>query len=654
MIPTSETKTYGTPTSGYTITSNGGAISSYSISPNVPVGLSFSTSSGLLSWWGPAVPVQAPTTYMVTGTNISGSAIAAAYTLEVTPAALSVTADSDQTKVYGTDDPTLTYTTSGLLPGDLLSGALDRDSGENVGSYAITQGDLANVNYAITFNSADFAITQAAMTITVDSDQTKVYGTDDPTLTYATAGLLPGDSLSGALSRDSGEDVGSYAITQGDLGNTNYSVTFNGADFAITPAPTTVTADSDQNKVYGTDDPTLTYTTAGLLPGDSLSGALGRDSGENVGSYAITRGDLGNTNYSVTFNGADFAITPAELTVTADNLSKTYGDDDPTLSYSVTGLVGTDSLSGALGRVLGEDVGTYAIGLGDLSVGSNYTLVFNGGTFTIDQKDVTVVADKLSKTYGDADPTLTYSVSGLLGADSLFGALGRVLGEDVGAYAIGLGDLSVGSNYNLVFTGGTLTIDPKELTVTANNLSKAFGAGDPTLTYVATGFAFGDGYSVFSNSLVRDAGESVGTYTIGQGSLSAGVNYSIVFNDGEFTIVSAAVTPTFAWSCTGVKQFSGDQFKFCVATAVDPGTGAEVPGTMSYSSSNTNVFTVNGDIGHPKGSFADVAPRSATLIATFTPSDPVHFSTPAPLNRTVMVWRTSASGGSSSWVVEIG
>jgi hypothetical protein len=45
----SETATVGSAIAGYTISSNGGAIASYSISPAIGNGLSFSTTTGLIS-----------------------------------------------------------------------------------------------------------------------------------------------------------------------------------------------------------------------------------------------------------------------------------------------------------------------------------------------------------------------------------------------------------------------------------------------------------------------------------------------------------------------------------------------------------------------------------------------------------------------------
>ena len=70
---------------------------------------------------------------------------------------------------------------------------------------------------------------------------------------------------------------------------------------------------------------------------------------------------------------------------------------------------------------------------------------------------MTVTADAKSKTYGDADPALTYTGSART-ARQLHRQLGRAAGETVGSYAISQGTLSAGSNYALTFVGANLTI----------------------------------------------------------------------------------------------------------------------------------------------------------------------------------------------------
>lgn len=75
-----ETKTVNTSISGYTITSTGGTIASYAISPAVPSGTTFNTTTGLLT--GTPTATQIATAYTITATNASGSA-ARTFTLTV-------------------------------------------------------------------------------------------------------------------------------------------------------------------------------------------------------------------------------------------------------------------------------------------------------------------------------------------------------------------------------------------------------------------------------------------------------------------------------------------------------------------------------------------------------------------------------------------
>lgn len=77
------------------------------------------------------------------------------------------------------------------------------------------------------------------ITITAN-DLTKYEGAADPTLTYTiTSGsLLDGDSLTGSLTREAGEALGSYAITQGTLAAPDrYAVTFVSGTLTIEAVP---------------------------------------------------------------------------------------------------------------------------------------------------------------------------------------------------------------------------------------------------------------------------------------------------------------------------------------------------------------------------------------------------------------------------------
>jgi hypothetical protein len=91
LSSTTETKMVNSAITGYTISSTGGTIASYAISPAAPAGITFNTSSGLLS--GTPTSVRSATAYTITGTNASGSATAT-FTLTVSSSAPSFTLSS--------------------------------------------------------------------------------------------------------------------------------------------------------------------------------------------------------------------------------------------------------------------------------------------------------------------------------------------------------------------------------------------------------------------------------------------------------------------------------------------------------------------------------------------------------------------------------
>ncbi len=116
--------------------------------------------------------------------------------------------------------------------------------------------------------------------------------------------------------------------------------------------------------------------------------------GTNAGSYNVyykVPGDADHLDIDpVKVDGV--SISKAALTIKADDKGKKYGENDPTLTYTVTGLQGSDKVTGSLKRDTGENVGTYDIKQGTLTAGSNYDISFTGATFTISKASMTVSA----------------------------------------------------------------------------------------------------------------------------------------------------------------------------------------------------------------------------------------------------------------------
>ncbi|MBG5707309.1 MBG domain-containing protein [Pseudomonas aeruginosa] len=567
--------------------------------------------------------------------------------LTITKALLNVIADA-KTKVYGDADPSLTYQVSGLKNGDsagsILTGGLNRAAGENVGVYGINQGDLAlnSGNYDLSYQGNNLTITKALLNVIADA-KTKVYGDADPALTYQVSGLKNGDTAGavlngGSLSRVAGENVGVYGINQGGLAlnSGNYDLSYQGNNLTITKALLNVIADG-KTKVYGDADPSLTYQVSGLKNGDSagsiLTGGLNRVAGENVGVYGINQGDLAlnSGNYDLSYQGNNLTITKALLNVIADGKTKVYGDADPSLTYQVSGLKNGDSagsiLTGGLNRVAGENVGVYGINQGDLALNSgNYDLSYQGNNLTITKALLNVIADAKTKVYGDADPSLTYQVSGLKNGDTAGavlngGSLSRVAGENVGVYGINQGGLGlVSGNYDLAYQGNNLTITKALLNVIADGKTKVYGDADPSLTYQVSGLKNGDSAgSILTGGLNRDAGENVGVYGINQGDLALNSgNYDLSYQGNNLTITKALLNviadaktkvygdadPSLTYQVSGLKN--GDT----AGAVLNGGSLSRVAGE------NVGVYGINqGGLGLVSGNY-DLAYQGNNLTIT--------------------------------------
>nr|WP_321456930.1 GLUG motif-containing protein [uncultured Cohaesibacter sp.] len=338
----------------------------------------------------------------------------------------------------------------------------------------------------------------------------------------------------------------------------SYRVFYYGSnEETITPRAITVSA-NDVSRSYGDGNGTLSYTVGGLglVNGDTLTGKLSStaDSTSGVGDYAIKQGSLeASSNYSVTYSEGTLTVTPRAITVTADGLTRAYGDGNGTLTYTVggNGLVNGDTLTGSLqtSANITSDVGEYDIEKGSVLASSNYELSFVTGTLTIRQRAITITADDQQHTYGERNDALSFSIGGE----------GRVKGDrfsvtlttyggsvaDVGTYSIDLVDQSFSSNYSVTYISGTVTITPRVITITADDKSRTYGEDNGTLTYTIGGAGLVS-WDRLSGSLstTADSSSDVGTYSIDQGSLAASSNYQVEsYTAGTLTVVASSVEP---------------------------------------------------------------------------------------------------------------
>lgn len=342
-------------------------------------------------------------------------------TANISAATLTVTANNTN-QVYGAANPAFTVTYGGFVNGDtasVLSGAPLVTTSATTNSpvpgspYPITaaQGTLSAANYSFAFVSGNLTVTPATLTVTANSIS-RSYGATNPELDVTYSGFVNGEDtnvLSGAPLVTTTAGPGSpvpgspYSITvsQGTLSATNYTFNFVNGNLMVTSVILTVTA-NDTNRTYGAANPAFTFNCSGFVNGDGpgvLSGApliaTSAGAGSSVAGspypIVVTQGSLSATNYTFAFVNGNLAITPATLTVSADNQWRPFGGTNPVLTASYSGFVNgetTNVLSGAPALSTTADTnsapGTYPIQIaaGTLNA-TNYVFSFNNGTLTV-------------------------------------------------------------------------------------------------------------------------------------------------------------------------------------------------------------------------------------------------------------------------------
>ena len=204
----------------------------------------------------------------------------------------------------------------------------------------------------------------------------------------------------------------------------------------IEPAAITVTPDA-VSKTYGADDPVLTYGVSGAVNSETpaFTGALARAEGKNVGDYAINQGTLALAdkdtfkagNYKLKFTSkVNLTITKAKPEITASSKQITKNgvevditrwatfkntDSDAKLTYTLDGApIGITLTGNKLKADPSTVVDTFSIKVSAADT-ANFTAP-DEVTFTVtvvnkDDAGVIITGAPTSKTYGDADFTVT-------------------------------------------------------------------------------------------------------------------------------------------------------------------------------------------------------------------------------------------------------
>jgi hypothetical protein len=330
-----------------------------------------------------------------------------------------------------------------------------------------------------TDGNATLTVIEKTILVKPNENQTKVFGDIDTKIEYTVfPSLESGDEILGELSREEGENVGSYNYKLGtlDAGN-NYILELDVTQtYVILPLEIIIYAEAGQSKVFGSTDPEVfTYTFApDLLSNDSISGKLSRQAGENVGVYNFSLGTLSaDSNYSLSLSLInDFSIVPQNIVITPNpGQTKDYGTSDPiefTYTFSPD-LVGDDKISGGMSREVGENVGEYEFTIGNIDAGANYTFEIDQvNKFNITPIPLNVIADNKEKCDDGNIYMEGYSASyeGFVGDDNQGDLGGSLVFEGDAITATSPGNFVISPsgltsiNYTISFIEGNLLIKP--------------------------------------------------------------------------------------------------------------------------------------------------------------------------------------------------
>jgi len=418
-------------------------------------------------------------------------------------------------------------------------------------------------------------------------------------------------------------DIGAFQ----SQGSTLVALTFSGiSNQSITYGASSVTVSG--TLANGSQAP-VGETIAVTLNGDQQSATIG-SGGAFSTTFDTTALTVANSPYTITYaytsdgtfasggTASTLTVNPAPLTVTATNLSMTYGGAVPALTYAYVGLVHGDksaTFTGGLATtaIATSNVGQYAITQGTLAATGNYTIgTYKSGTLTITKANQKITwATPAAIGYGtplgatQLDAKVSVVGPAPAGALTYSPASGTVLSAGPQTLTVTVAGTT---DYNPAKYSVVITVKPAPLTVTADNESKTYGAAIPSLKYTYTGLVNGNKIAPFTGGLATTATVSspVGNYPISEGTLKATGNYTIgAFKAGTLTVKPAPLTVT----ATNLSMTAGS----AVPALTDAHTGL-VNGDTSATFTG-GLATPAVTVSDPGGTYTG-APIAATATVT--------------------------------------
>lgn len=298
-------------------------------------------------------------------------------TLQVGKAPLTITAHN-KTRLYGENNPPLTWAFSGFRNGDDYTvidtqpyTMLDATTTSPAGNYPIKMAGASDNNYQISYADGTLTVAKAPLTIRAEN-KTRAYGDANPVFTFAYEGFRLNDSKAdltslpvATTSATVGSDASVYGIAPAGAEAQNYQITYESGTLTVAQAPLSVKV-ADASRKYGDANPAFILTYEGLKNGDLAEDlkvkpdvSTSADERSDVGTYPIVASGGEDQNYDfVSYSNGMLTIEKADQHITFPAIgSKNVNDKDFEIGASASsGLTITYVVAGPAVLVEGNKI----------------------------------------------------------------------------------------------------------------------------------------------------------------------------------------------------------------------------------------------------------------------------------------------------------
>ncbi len=539
--------------------------------------------------------------------------------------------------------PTVTWATPAAITyGTALSAAQLNASGSVPGTlvYTPAAGTLLTAGLqtlSVTFTPTD-STDYSTVTQTVQLQVNKVA----PSITWATpAAITYGTALSATQLDATATVPGTFDYTPSSgtvlsTGTQTLSVTF-------TPSDTTDYSSVTQTvqlTVKQATAPSITWAAPAAITYGTALGATQLDASATIPGafvYSPAAGTVlaaGLQTLSVTFTPTDTTDYPTATQTVQITVNKA----NPSITWAVPAAISYGTALGATqldasSTVAGAFVYTPAAGT-----------VLNAGTQTLsvtltptDNNDYNQATQTVSLTVNKAAQTITFTPPAAVAFGSApitLTATGGASGNPV-TFTLVSGPASLAGS-TLSFTGiGTVVVDANEagnanylaatqvsqsinvtnaaLTVTANNVSRVYGAANPTFTGSVSGAVNGDAFTE-TFSTTATASSPVGSYPIVPAVTGTDLaDYTVTVQNGTLNVTQAGTSTTLAVSSSSINPGQSVTLTATVASA----TSGTPTGSVSFYDGSTLLGTGTLASGAATYAAAGLQSGSHTITAVY-------------------------------------